>query len=86
MLYLVTLSKELDFWLIVGTFYRFLLQLLTSSNGLDCMATSLNIIETNPFKHLIHLSLKLVEGSDSDVKTYLATCIKSLKVSLAMFD
>ncbi|XP_073489066.1 spindle assembly abnormal protein 6 homolog isoform X1 [Aquarana catesbeiana] len=59
---------------------RFLLQLLTSSNGLDCMATSLNIIETNPFKHLIHLSLKLMEGSDSDVKKYLATCIKSLKL------
>ncbi|KAM5194171.1 spindle assembly abnormal protein 6 homolog isoform 3-T3 [Mantella aurantiaca] len=59
---------------------RFLLQLLTSSNGMDCMAASLNIIETNPFKHLIHLSLKLLEGNDSDVKKYLANCIKSLKL------
>lgn len=59
---------------------RFLLQLLTSSNGLDCMSASLNIIETNPFKHLVHLSLKLREGNDSDVKKYLADCIKSVKL------
>ncbi|XP_075455679.1 spindle assembly abnormal protein 6 homolog isoform X1 [Ascaphus truei] len=59
---------------------RFLLQLLTSSNALDCMPASLNIIETNPFKHLIHLSLKLLAGNDSDVKKYLATCIKNLKL------
>ncbi|XP_068093780.1 spindle assembly abnormal protein 6 homolog isoform X2 [Hyperolius riggenbachi] len=44
------------------------------------MSTSLNIIETNPFKHLIHLSLKLLEGNDTDVKKYLANCIKSLKL------
>ncbi|XP_073431413.1 spindle assembly abnormal protein 6 homolog isoform X2 [Dendrobates tinctorius] len=59
---------------------RFLLQLLTSSNGLDCTSASLNIIETNPFKHLVHLSLKLLEGNDTDVKKYLADCIKSLKL------
>ncbi|KAM4709270.1 spindle assembly abnormal protein 6 homolog [Discoglossus pictus] len=59
---------------------RFLLQLLTSSNGLDCMPASLNIIETNPFKHLTHLSLKLLAGNDSDVKKYLATCMKNLKL------
>ncbi|XP_075119490.1 spindle assembly abnormal protein 6 homolog [Leptodactylus fuscus] len=59
---------------------RFLLQLLTSSNGLDCLSANLNIIETNPFKHLVHLSLKLLEGNDSDVKKYLADCIKSLKL------
>ncbi|XP_056381179.1 spindle assembly abnormal protein 6 homolog isoform X2 [Hyla sarda] len=59
---------------------RFLLQLLTTSNGHDCMSASLNIIETNPFKHLVHLSLKLLEGNDSDVKKYLAGCIKSLKL------
>ncbi|NP_001039141.1 spindle assembly 6 homolog [Xenopus tropicalis] len=59
---------------------RFLLQLVTSLNALDCMPASLNIIETNPFKHLIHLSLKLLAGSDSDVKKYLATCIKNLKL------
>ncbi|KAM4050503.1 spindle assembly abnormal protein 6 homolog [Anomaloglossus baeobatrachus] len=59
---------------------RFLLQLLTSANGLECMSGCLNIIETNPFKHLVHLSLKLLEGNDSDVKKYLADCIKSLKL------
>ncbi|KAM4809441.1 spindle assembly abnormal protein 6 homolog [Rhinophrynus dorsalis] len=58
---------------------RFLLQLLTSSNAFDCMPASLNIIETNPFKHLIHLSLKLLAGNDSDVKKYLANCIQNLK-------
>ncbi|CAJ0959374.1 unnamed protein product [Ranitomeya imitator] len=59
---------------------RFLLQLQTSSSGLDCMSASLNIIETNPFKHLVHLSLKLLEGNDNDVKKYLADCIQSLKL------
>ncbi|KAG8455338.1 hypothetical protein GDO86_001512 [Hymenochirus boettgeri] len=58
---------------------RFLLQ-LTASNALDCMSASLNIIETNPFKHLIHLSLKLLAGNDGEVKKYLATCIKGLKM------
>ncbi|XP_053323642.1 spindle assembly abnormal protein 6 homolog isoform X2 [Spea bombifrons] len=59
---------------------RFLLQLLTSTSMPDCMPASLNIIETNPFKHLIHLSLKLLAGNDSDVKKYLATCMKNLKL------
>ncbi|KAM9331449.1 spindle assembly abnormal protein 6 homolog [Gastrophryne carolinensis] len=63
---------------------RFLLQLLTCSNGQDCMSASLNIIETNPFKHLVHLSLKLLEGNDSDVKKYLANCIKSLKLETSI--
>ncbi|KAK7484096.1 hypothetical protein BaRGS_00024708 [Batillaria attramentaria] len=39
----------------------------------------LNVVETNPFKHLIHLSLKFVPGSDSDIKKYLADCLKQLK-------
>ncbi|XP_041357895.1 LOW QUALITY PROTEIN: spindle assembly abnormal protein 6 homolog [Gigantopelta aegis] len=38
----------------------------------------LNIIETNPFKHLTHLSLKFVPGSDADIKKYLADCLKQL--------
>ncbi|XP_069481772.1 spindle assembly abnormal protein 6 homolog [Ambystoma mexicanum] len=58
---------------------RFLLQLITSSSALDCTSPTLNVIETNPFKHLTHLSLKLLAGSDSDVKKYLAACIKLLK-------
>ncbi|XP_063313245.1 spindle assembly abnormal protein 6 homolog isoform X2 [Pelobates fuscus] len=59
---------------------RFLLQLLTSSSVPDCAPANLNIIETNPFKHLTHLSLKLLAGNDSDVKKYLATCIQNLKL------
>uniref|UniRef100_A0A8C5P6Z4 Spindle assembly abnormal protein 6 homolog n=1 Tax=Leptobrachium leishanense TaxID=445787 RepID=A0A8C5P6Z4_9ANUR len=59
---------------------RFLLQLLTSSSVPDCAPASLNIIETNPFKHLTHLSLKLLAGNDNDVKKYLATCIQNLKI------
>ncbi|XP_076462246.1 spindle assembly abnormal protein 6 homolog [Babylonia areolata] len=39
----------------------------------------LNVVETNPFKHLIHLSLKFAPGSDSDIKKYLADCLKQLK-------
>uniref|UniRef100_A0A674JCU2 Spindle assembly abnormal protein 6 homolog n=1 Tax=Terrapene triunguis TaxID=2587831 RepID=A0A674JCU2_9SAUR len=60
---------------------RFLIQLVTSSPALDCMPACLNVVETNPFKHLTHLSLKLLAGSDSDVKKYLAICIKNLKKS-----
>ncbi|CAH2294328.1 spindle assembly abnormal 6 homolog [Pelobates cultripes] len=59
---------------------RFLLQLLTSSSVPDSAPANLNIIETNPFKHLTHLSLKLLAGNDSDVKKYLATCIQNLKL------
>ncbi len=40
---------------------------------------SLNIIEINPFKHLCHLSLQFSPGNDSDVKKYLANCLKGLR-------
>ena len=42
----------------------------------------MNIVETNPFKHLNHLSLKFMPGSDADVKKYLADCLKQFKVKL----
>ena len=44
------------------------------------MTAMLNVVETNPFKHLTHLSLKFVPGSDTDVKKYLADCLKQFKV------
>ena len=47
----------------------------------DRTTATLNVVETNPFKHLNHLSLKFVPGSDSDVKKYLADCLKQFKVS-----
>ncbi|GIY58471.1 spindle assembly abnormal protein 6 homolog [Caerostris extrusa] len=45
---------------------------LTSSSELD-------VVETNPFKHLTHLSLKFVPATDSSIKQYLSMCFKNLK-------
>ena len=42
---------------------------------------TLKVIETNPFKHLTHLSLNLLPGNDNDVKKYLASCLKVSLVS-----
>lgn len=61
---------------------KFLLVLSTSHSMLSCPTQAvLDVVETNPFKHLTHLSLRFVQGSDADVKKYLATCLKSLKDS-----
>ncbi|RUS71942.1 hypothetical protein EGW08_020301 [Elysia chlorotica] len=38
-----------------------------------------NIVETNPFRHLNHLSLKFLPGSDADIKSHLADCLKQMK-------
>ncbi|GAB1598323.1 spindle assembly abnormal protein 6 homolog [Argonauta hians] len=59
---------------------KFILQLLNQGgvNQVRPIAV-LNIVETNPFKHLTHLSLKFLPGQDSDVKKYLADCLKQLK-------
>lgn len=59
---------------------KFILQFI-SNGSLNGERTSgvLNVVETNPFKHLIHLSLKFVPGTDTDVKKYLADCLKQLK-------
>lgn len=40
----------------------------------------LAIVETNPFKHLTHLTLKVKPGSDLEVKQFLAKCLKQLQV------
>ena len=58
---------------------KFIVHLVTNGNS-DCSTASLNVIETNPFKHLTHLSLKFLPGMDADVKEYLADCLKNLKV------
>lgn len=57
---------------------KFLLQFVVGS-GLDQGVATLHVVETNPFKHLTHLSLKLLPGSDSEVKKYLANCLKNLQ-------
>lgn len=54
---------------------KFVLNFVTSTaDGVG----HLNVIETNPFKHLVHLSLRLVAGSDSDVKKHLAQRLAAL--------
>ncbi|XP_053929082.1 spindle assembly abnormal protein 6 homolog isoform X2 [Cuculus canorus] len=58
---------------------RFLLQLVSSSALLDHTPVYLNVVETNPFKHLTHLSLKFLPGNDAEIKKFLATCLKCLK-------
>ncbi|KAL8586781.1 hypothetical protein ACOMHN_061294 [Nucella lapillus] len=59
---------------------KFVLHLSMNGSGTGERSTAmLSIVETNPFKHLIHLSLKFVPGSDSDIKKYLASCLKQLK-------
>ncbi|XP_012697393.2 spindle assembly abnormal protein 6 homolog [Clupea harengus] len=58
---------------------RFLLQLCCSSSSLDHGPASLNVVETNPFKHLTHLCLKLLHGTDVEIKKFLASCLASMK-------
>ncbi|KAM3876236.1 spindle assembly abnormal protein 6 homolog [Diretmus argenteus] len=57
---------------------RFLLQLSCQSPALDGSA-NFSVVETNAFKHLNHLSLRLLQGSDKQIKDYLALCLSSLK-------
>ncbi|XP_057298901.1 spindle assembly abnormal protein 6 homolog [Hydractinia symbiolongicarpus] len=58
-----------------NTVPRFLLHFTTSSASHGV----LDVVETNPFKHLVHLSLKFVVGNNEEIKNYLALCLKSLK-------
>ncbi|KAK1163958.1 hypothetical protein AOXY_G15926 [Acipenser oxyrinchus oxyrinchus] len=58
---------------------RFLLQFLSSTPVLDHTPAHLNIVETNAFKHLTHLSLKLLHGTDVEIKKYLAICLTCVK-------
>uniref|UniRef100_A0A8C6UEW4 SAS-6 centriolar assembly protein n=1 Tax=Neogobius melanostomus TaxID=47308 RepID=A0A8C6UEW4_9GOBI len=60
---------------------RFLLQ-LCSQGPTPEGPSSLSVVETNAFKHLNHLSLRLSPGSDREVKDYLASCLARLKLLL----
>lgn len=64
---------------------RFLLQFVVGI-GLDQGVATLHVVETNPFKHLTHLSLKFLPGSDAEVKKYLASCLKNLLVRIQQLD
>ncbi|XP_059197512.1 spindle assembly abnormal protein 6 homolog [Centropristis striata] len=57
---------------------RFLLHLSSQSPVLEGPAI-FSVVETNAFKHLNHLSLRLVQSSDKELKGHLATCLNSLK-------
>ncbi|KAM7410664.1 hypothetical protein PAMA_001887 [Pampus argenteus] len=57
---------------------RFVLHLLCQSPAFEGPA-NFSIVETNAFKHLNHLSLRLAQGSDKHVRDYLAACLSSLK-------
>nr|CAD7432982.1 unnamed protein product [Timema monikensis] len=46
---------------------------------LDGGRTCLKIVETNNFKPLVHLSLKIGGGSDAEIKKFMAANIKQLK-------
>ena len=39
----------------------------------------LEIVETNPFKHLCHLSLKMTEGNETQIKKHLSAKLRQLK-------
>ncbi|KAM9238407.1 spindle assembly abnormal protein 6 homolog [Leptosomus discolor] len=65
---------------------RFLLQLVSSAPVLDHTPVSLNVVETNPFKHLTHLSLKFLPGNDAEIKKFLASCLKRLKEDKVMLE
>ncbi|XP_043347003.1 spindle assembly abnormal protein 6 homolog isoform X2 [Dermochelys coriacea] len=65
---------------------RFLLQLLSSASVLDHTPAFLNVVETNPFKHLTHLSLKFLPGNDADIKKFLAICLKCIKEEKSLLE
>uniref|UniRef100_A0A1A8CCA0 Spindle assembly abnormal protein 6 homolog n=1 Tax=Nothobranchius kadleci TaxID=1051664 RepID=A0A1A8CCA0_NOTKA len=64
---------------------RFLLHLTCQSSVLEGFA-SFSVVETNAFKHLNHLFLRLVQGSDRELKDYLAACLSSLKAEKQAID
>uniref|UniRef100_A0A8C8DKQ7 Spindle assembly abnormal protein 6 homolog n=1 Tax=Oryzias sinensis TaxID=183150 RepID=A0A8C8DKQ7_9TELE len=64
---------------------RFVLHLNCQSAALEGPA-SFSVVETNAFKHLNHLSLRLAQGSDRELKDYLAACLASTKAEKQALD
>ena len=52
----------------------------------DKSTALLDVVEANPFKHLTHLSLKVLLAGDSVLKKYLAECLISLRVCMYISD
>ena len=74
----LTRCKKIQWFIHAQLSHRFLLQFSMASGGGHSV---LNVVETNPFRHLNHLSLKFVSASDTYLKKYLAECLLGLKVS-----
>ena len=55
---------------------KFVLQLVQVG---ETGRTLFEVVETNPFKHLTHLSLRVLPGTDRTLKEYLAECLRSYK-------
>ena len=58
--------------------FRFLI-LLRHQNDSSKPYFFFEIVETNPFKHLCHLSLKLTEGNEKQIKLHLSKKLQKLK-------
>merc|ERR1712188_210705 len=59
---------------------NFTLNLIQSDSQFS--PANLVITEVNAFRQITHLSLKLIQGDDSDIKEYLAECLQFHKDSL----
>ncbi|TPX46521.1 hypothetical protein SeLEV6574_g03192 [Synchytrium endobioticum] len=55
---------------------KFLAQLITDSSSRHAI---FNVVETNTFKAITHLSLHFIPGNDAAVKTYLANLVREYK-------
>ncbi|XP_063284487.1 spindle assembly abnormal protein 6 homolog [Pelobates fuscus] len=64
---------------------RFLLQ-LSSSSVLGGSHAQLDVIEKNAFKHLTHLSLRMLPATDIEIKGYLAKCLRYTTEEKNMFQ
>ncbi|KAJ3102299.1 hypothetical protein HDU97_000656 [Phlyctochytrium planicorne] len=62
---------------------KFLAQ-ISSQGGLETVLFS--IIETNSFKHIIHIAIKLIRGNDTALKQHLASLIKQNKNEIAFLQ
>lgn len=51
-------------------------------NQTDSTSATLNVLETNAFRQITHLSLRFVNATDSFIKDYLAECLSTQKSTL----
>jgi len=61
---------------IYNYFIRFVAKLINDS----ARNSILQIIETNSFKHITHLSLSFIPGNDTSIKKYLSDLVKETKM------